>query len=87
MVELIMEFLVLMFVGTLIAVWAVVGTRPTQNSVVSYLPPVIPPEMNPHRQPEIWQYDPMDDFEFAEALKRHEVDPAHNPFPASPSIK
>ena len=76
-----MEFLVLMFVGTLVAVWAVIGTRPAQRGGVSYLPPIIPPEMNPHRQPEVWQYDPMDDFEFTEALKRHDADPAHNPFP------
>ena len=35
-------------------------------------------------KPEVWQNDPMDDFEFTEALKRHEVDPAHNPFPSDP---
>jgi hypothetical protein len=82
-----MEFLALMLVGTLIAVWAVVGTRPTHRAGISYLPPVIPPEINPYRQPEIWQYDPMDDFEFSEALKRHNADPDRNPFPESPTIK
>ena len=75
-----MEFLAIMFVGTLIAVWAVVGSRPKQRSF-SYLPPVIPPEMNPPRPPEMWQYRPMDKTEHAEAVIRHNSDPAHNPFP------
>jgi hypothetical protein len=76
-----MEFLAIMFVGTLVAVWAVAGSRPTRRSGISYLPPLIPPEMNPHRPPEIWQYRPMDKIEYAEAVERHESDPVHNPFP------
>lgn len=75
-----MEFLVIMFVGTLIAVWAVAGSRPKRRNF-SYLPPVIPPEMNPPRPPEIWQYRPMDQTERAEAIIRHDSDPARNPFP------
>lgn len=75
-----MEFLAIMFVGTLIAVWAVAGSRPKRRNF-SYLPPVIPPEMNPPRPPEIWQYRPMDKTEYAEAVNRHDSDPAHNPFP------
>jgi hypothetical protein len=74
------EFLAIMFVGTLVAVWAVAGSRPTRRNF-SYLPPVIPPEMNPQRPPEIWQYRPMDKTEYAEAVNRHDSDPAHNPFP------
>jgi hypothetical protein len=38
--------------------------------------------MNPHRPPEVWQYEPMDEFEYNEAAKRHDLDPAHNPFPS-----
>ena len=76
-----MEFLAIMFVGTLIAVWAVAGSRPKRRNF-SYLPPVIPPEMNPPRPPENWQYEPMDELEYTEAAKRHDSDPAHNPFPS-----
>jgi hypothetical protein len=76
-----MEFLAIMFVGTLIAIWAVAGSRSTRRGGVSYLPPVIPPEMKPPRPPEIWQYRPMDQTERAEAMRRHDSDPAHNPFP------
>ena len=73
----------MMFVGTLIAVWAVVGSRPKRRNF-SYLPPVIPPEMNPSRPPEIWQSEPMDEIEYAAAVERHTDDPAHNPFPSPP---
>jgi len=76
-----MDFLAIMFVGTLIAVWAVAGSRPKRRNF-SYLPPVIPKEMNPPRQPEVWQYEPVDEFEYTEAMKRHDSDPAHNPFPS-----
>jgi hypothetical protein len=76
-----MEFLAIMFVGTLIAVWAVAGSRPKRPNF-SYLPPVIPKEMNQPRPPEIWQSEPMDEFEYTEALNRHYSDPAHNPFPS-----
>jgi len=79
-----MEFLVLMLIGTLIAIWAVTGSRPKQNSGVSYLPPVIPSEMNPHRQPEIWQYRPMNEIEHAAAIARYTNDSVHNPFPLPP---
>jgi hypothetical protein len=75
------EFLVIMFVGALIAIWAVAGSRPKRQNF-SYLPPVIPSEMKPPRPPEIWQYEPMDQIEYAEAVSRHDSDPAHNPFPA-----
>jgi hypothetical protein len=76
-----MEFLAIMFVGTLIAIWAVAGSRPKQRNF-SYLPPVIPPEMKPTRPPEIWQFEPMDEIEYTEAVTRHDSDPAHNPFPS-----
>jgi hypothetical protein len=79
-----MEFLAIMFVGTLIAVWAVAGSRPKRRNF-SYLPPVIPSEMHPPRPPEIWQYEPMDEFEYTEAIRRHELDPAHNPYPSPPA--
>jgi hypothetical protein len=78
------EFLAIMFVGTLIAIWAVSGSRPSRKTEVSYLPPVIPPEMNPRRPPETWQYDPVDEAEFTVALDRHFDDPGHNPFPSPP---
>ena len=78
-----MEFLAIMFVGTLIAVWAVAGSRPKRRNF-SYLPPVIPREMNPPRPPENWQYEPMDEIEYSAAVERHNDDPAHNPFPSPP---
>ena len=78
-----MEFLAIMFVGALIAVWAVAGSRPKRRNF-SYLPPVIPREMNPPRAPEAWQYEPMDEIEYAAAVDRHNDDAAHNPFPSLP---
>jgi hypothetical protein len=81
---LVVEFLVPLFIGTLIAVWAVAGSRSKQRGGVSYLPPVIPPEMNPHRPPEIWQYRPMDEIEHGAAIERYTNDSVHNPFPLPP---
>jgi len=80
----VVEFLVPLFIGTLVAVWAVAGSRSKQRGGVSYLPPVIPPEMNPRRGPEIWQYRPMDEIEHAAAIERYRNDSVHNPFPLPP---
>lgn len=76
-----MEFLAIIFVGTLIAIWAVIVSRPKKGSGVSYLPPVVPPGINPTKRPEIWQYRPMDNVEHAEAARRNRADPTRNPFP------
>jgi hypothetical protein len=38
--------------------------------------------MTPPRSPEVWQYEPMDEIEYIEAVERHNDDPAHNPFPS-----
>jgi hypothetical protein len=78
-----MEFLAIMFVGTVIAVWAVCGSSRSKSSRVSYLPPVIPPEINPQKPPAIWQYEPIDQAEYNEALDRHLADPMHNPLPSA----
>jgi len=79
-----MEFLAIMFVGTLIAVWAVRGSRPTRRS--SYLPPLVPPGMNQRRAPEVWQYHPMDESEYWMAVDRHYADPTRHPFPSEPPL-
>jgi hypothetical protein len=76
-----MDFLVIMFFGTLITIWAVVVSRTKKGSGVSCLPPVIPPEVNPPKRPEIWQYRPMDNVEHAEATRLNRADPVRNPFP------
>jgi hypothetical protein len=34
-----------------------------------------------NRPIDIWQYEPVDEFEYTEAMKRHDSDPTHNPFP------
>ncbi len=81
-----MEFLAIMAVGTLIAIWAVRGSRPTHR-VIASLPPVIPPGMNPRKSPEVWQYDPRDEFEYRAALDRHYADPARHPLPSEPDTK
>jgi hypothetical protein len=38
------------------------------------------------RSPETWQYEPMDEFEYNEALRRHEMDPSNNPSPLPPPV-
>jgi hypothetical protein len=56
-----------MFIGTLIALWAVASSRLKRRGGVSYMPPNIPLEVNPARPPETWQYVPTDEFECTEA--------------------
>jgi hypothetical protein len=41
---------------------------------------VVPPETSPPSSPGIWQYQPIDRAEHAEAIRRYDSGPAHNPF-------
>jgi hypothetical protein len=63
-----MEFFAIMFVGTLIAVWAVIGSRPTRSLYRTAPPLDLPPSDQGERNAEIWQSQPMDKVEYLEAL-------------------
>ncbi|MDX1951455.1 MAG: hypothetical protein SFY81_04680 [Verrucomicrobiota bacterium] len=77
------EFLAIMFVGTLVAIWAVFGSRPG-NVIYQNAPPrldVAEADIG-DRNAEIWQWNPNDQVEYMEAIARYEQDPLHNPFPS-----
>ena len=77
-----MEFFAIMAIGTLIAIWAVIGSRSTRKLYRAAPPLDLPRDDQGERNAEIWQSQPMDKVEYLEALERHEADPTHNPFPS-----
>ena len=77
-----MEFFAIMFIGTVVAVWAVAVSRPTQR-IFRVAPPLnLPGPTRGENDAEIWQFQPMDEVEYWQAMERHEEDPAHNPYPS-----
>lgn len=83
-----MEFLAIMVVGTLVAIWVVLHLRPKHpidhvahddSRMTDPSPPGTP----------AWtkgaEYvQPMGELEYLEAVERHDKDPAHFPFPSPP---
>lgn len=77
-----MEFFAIMFVGTVIAIWAVAGSRPTRK-LYRTMPPInLPGAIEDDRNAEVWQFQPMDGVEHLEALELHHRDPVRNPAPS-----
>lgn len=82
-----MEFLLIMAIGTLIAVWAVIGTRPKR-------PIHFGKRSSPNRQFSTggtppWKKDaarshPIGELEYLEGIEQHDNDPEHQPFPLPP---
>jgi hypothetical protein len=82
-----MEFLVIMTVGTVIAVLIVIASRPKRrvNFGASYHEPQ---DSTPGATPP-WKKDaalshPIGELEYLEAIERHDNDPEHQPFPLPP---
>ena len=83
-----MEFLAIMIVGTLAAIWVVVHSRPTRPmntgiEDVSHAFDFSPPE-SPASMKGVEYVQPMGEMEYLEAVERHDKDPAHYPFPSPP---
>lgn len=82
-----MEFLLIMAIGTLIAVWAVAGTRPKRAIHFGK-------RSSPNRQfstggTPSWKKDaaashPIGELQYLEGIERHDNDPEHQPFPLPP---
>lgn len=80
-----MEFFAIMFVGTVIAILIVAGLRDDHPSQSWHplTPPLELPKADPgQRNAEIWQYRPMGELEYWEAMDLHVKDPHHNPCPS-----
>jgi len=85
-----MEFLVIMGIGTVLAVLVVIGNRPKRPRYVSR-------SVSPSRQFSTggtppWKKDiadslPMGEQEYLEAVERYEDDPQHQPFPLPPPTR
>jgi hypothetical protein len=85
-----MEFLVIMTIGTVIAVLVVIGNRPKRPRYVSR-------GLSPSRQfssgaTPLWKKDiarshPIGELEYLEGIERHDDDPEHQPFPLPPPIQ
>lgn len=81
-----MEFLLIMAIGTLVAIWAVIGTRPKR--------PIHFGKRSPNRQSSTdgtppWKKDvsvshPIGGLQYLEGVERHDKDPEHQPFPLPP---
>lgn len=79
-----MEFLAIMFIGTVVAILIVAGLySPPSQRIFRVAPPLnLPGPTRGENDAEIWQFQPMDEVEYWEAMDRHEADPAHNPCPS-----
>jgi hypothetical protein len=76
------EFFAIMFVGAVIAVWAVAGSRPTRRFYTIPPPLNLPEADDDQRNAQTWQWQPMDEVEYLKALELNESDPKHNPAPS-----
>jgi hypothetical protein len=84
-----MEFLIIMGIGAVVAVLAVIGSRPKR-------PVVFKGRTSPARQfspraTPAWKKDaalshPIGELEYLEAIERHDNDPQHQPFPLPPPV-
>ena len=83
-----MEFLVIMVVGTLVAIWIVMGLRPKhpiQSVAEDFSRISEQPTVPPVWKKGVVNSEPMDELEYLRAVEQHEKDPAHYPFPSPPS--
>lgn len=86
-----MEFLAIMIVGTLAAIWAVVYSRPSRPMEagiedVSHVFDFSHPESTASMKGAEY-VQPMGELEYLEAVERHDKDPAHYPFPSPPHLR
>jgi hypothetical protein len=79
-----MEFFAIMFIGTVVAMFIVAGLRsPSSCRIYRVAPPLdLPGTRRGEDDAEIWQFQPMDQVEYWEAMELHVKDPAHNPYPS-----
>jgi hypothetical protein len=77
-----MEFFAIMFLGTVIAVLIVAGSRPAQRLYRTAPPADLPGSGPDERNAEVWQFQPMDEVEHLEALELHVKDPTRHPAPS-----
>lgn len=81
-----MEFLLIMAIGTLIAIWAVVGTRPKRR--IHFGRRSANRQFSAGGTPP-WKKDvslshPIGELQYLEGVERHDNDPEHQPFPLPP---
>jgi hypothetical protein len=85
-----MEFMVIMGIGTVLAILVVIGSRPKRPS---YSKGAASParQFSPGATPP-WKKDaalshPKGELEYLEAIERHDNDPQHQPFPLPPPLR
>jgi hypothetical protein len=84
-----MEFLLIMGIGTALAVLVVIGSRP-KRAVYSRGAASPARQFSTGASP-VWQKDatsshPIGELEYLESIERHDNDPEHQPFPLPPPI-
>jgi hypothetical protein len=81
-----MEFLLIMGIGTLIAVWAVVRTRPKR--LIHFGRPSSPNDQFTPSGTPAWKKNaqPMSELEYLAMIERYQNDPVHYPFPLPPPV-
>jgi len=82
-----MEFLLIMGIGTIVAVLVVIGSRPKRPT--AYRGGVSPahqfsPDGTPPWKKDIAASHPIGELQYLEAIERHDNDPQHQPFPLPP---
>jgi len=81
---------VIMAVGTAIAVWAVIASRPKRP--VQFDSTLLDQSELSSQDTPRWKKDgarshPIGELEYLEAIERHRKDPQHQPFPLPPPKK
>jgi hypothetical protein len=82
-----MVFLVITAIGTAVATWAVIGTRPKQSSYFDE--EVGEFDESPSSKTSAWGKDiadshPIGELEYLEGIERYENDRTHQPYPLPP---
>ena len=82
-----MEFLLIMGIGTALAVWAVIGTRPKRplylDSEFDELGESSSPKTSAWRK-DIADSHPLGELEYLEGIERYENDRSHQAYPLPP---
>jgi len=81
-----MEFLLIMGIGIVVAVWVVTNLPKNRGCGGSTIPPVcLDPPATPTWKKDIAETHSMGDLEYLEKLERHQKDSEHWPCPLPPS--
>ena len=82
-----MQFLLIMGIGTLVAIWVVANQPKSRGSSRQHEEDditLLPKPIKPHWRGEVGEVYPMDEFDYLRKMARHQDDPQNWPAPFPP---